>query len=374
MKRLSCDKNCESCTYKIRNLCNGEDFKTINLSSGQINIEFRQVRESLKEALDSQYLGYTNYSGIYPLKKAVCDYENKKGLKIDTENVTITSGGRGALFLTFLACLKPGDEVLLPDPTWDAFANLVKSVNGNIKQAKYFEGEKFVPENITRSITKNTKFILVNTPENPTGRVIKEGALKEIAKIAEDYDLTIISDEVYDSFIYDGLKHVSIYKFAPERTILINAISKTYSMTGWRVGWVVANKHLIKKISPYNDLRISNPAVIAQHAALIALTSGPGFSEELVKEFEKRRNLLIENMQDLSWNAVKPEGGIFAFPDIGVNSKMFAARLYKKMKVRIGMNYGDYKTYLRIAYAWANLEEIDEAFRRIKEFLKDYKK
>lgn len=374
MKRLSCNKNCKPCVYRLRNLCSGEGFKTINLSSGQINIEHKKVRESLKDVLDSQYLGDTDYSGIYPLKKAVCDYENKKDLKVDPENVIITSGGRGALFLTLFACLNLGDEVLLSDPTWSFFGKLVKSANGNIRQTKYFEGEKFILENITKAITKNTKFILVNTPENPTGRVIKENVLKEIAKIAEDYNLMIISDEVYDNFIYDELKHVSVYKFAPERTVLINTVSKTYSMTGWRVGWIVADEPIIKKISQYNDLRISNPAVIAQHAALIALTSGQSFPEGLVKEFEKRRNSIVRHMQELNWSAIKPEGGFFTFPNIGINSKMFAIRLYKKMKVRIGVDYGDYNTHLRIAYAGTSLEDIDEAFKRIKEFLKDYKK
>lgn len=369
MRKRICDKKCESCVYRIRNVCDGENFKIINCASGQPNIEPRNVRNLLKEVLDSKYLGYTSFSGIYPLKKAICDYENQKNLEIKPEQLIVTSGGRGSLFLTLLTCLNPGEEVLLPNPTWSQFKMLIKSVKGRVISTNYFENQKFVPENITEAITKNTKFILVNTPENPTGRVIRPKVLKEIAKIAEDYDLTIISDEVYDHFIYDGLKHVSIFQFAPERTILVNAISKTFSMTGWRVGWIISSLPTIKNISKYNNLRLSNPSVIAQYAALLAFTSEQNFTENIVTEFEKRRNLLMQHMSELGWDFIRPEGAIFAFPNIGKNSRMFAAQLYKKMKVRIGFDLGDYSTYSRIAYAAVTRDEINEAFERIKKII-----
>ncbi len=332
------------------------------------------IQEAAIRAIKEKPAGYTPMTGIPELRSAIADYENKKGLGLKAENIMVTNGGTGALFNAFLGLVEKGDEVLLADPSWPPYELIVRSLGGVPRYARFFDGKKLLADSIESAITSKTKAIVVNSPENPTGRVAGESDLKTIAEIALDKCITIISDEVYDKLLFKGAKHHSIAKFAPENTMLVNSASKTYSMTGWRLGWLAAPEAAIKELAKCNRVTTASPNAVSQYAALAALTESQDCVEGMRHEYERRRDTSVKRMKQLGLEFINPEGAFYAFPKLGGDSWKLAMDLLLRAKVAAvpGASFGpSCEGHVRICFGSVNLEGINEGFDRIHRYMKE---
>lgn len=348
----------------------------------------RNIIEAGIKAMDDGYTKYTKTSGIVELRKAICKkLHQENNLNYSEEQIVVSTGAKQCLANTFLAILNKGDEVILQNPCWVSYTELIKLADGVpvIVNCDENDGYKLSAKNIEKAVTSKTKAILLNSPHNPTGIVYNKNELEEIAQIAKKYNLIIISDEIYEKLIYDGEEHVSIASLsedAYERTIVINGLSKTYAMTGWRVGYTASSTKLAKVMSSVQSHMTSNVCSISQYAALEALT-GPQDSINMMKNaFEERRNFMMKKLEGIDEvSFIKPQGAFYIMVDItyfigksinGIkinNSIEFAKILLEEEKVAVipGAAFG-LENFIRLSYA-TSMEVIEEGLDRIKSFL-----
>ena len=348
----------------------------------------RNIIEAAIKAMDDGYTKYTKTSGIVELRKAICKkLHQENNLNYSEEQIVVSTGAKQCLANTFLAILNKGDEVILQNPCWVSYTELIKLADGVpvIVNCDENDGYKLSAKNIEKAVTSKTKAILLNSPHNPTGIVYNKNELEEIAQIAKKYNLIIISDEIYEKLIYDGEEHVSIASLsedAYERTIVINGLSKTYAMTGWRVGYTASSTKLAKVMSSVQSHMTSNVCSISQYAALEALT-GPQDSINMMKNaFEERRNFMMKKLEGIDEvSFIKPQGAFYIMVDItyfigksinGIkinNSIEFAKILLEEEKVSVipGAAFG-LENFIRLSYA-TSMEVIEEGLDRIKSFL-----
>lgn len=348
----------------------------------------RNIIEAAIKAMDDGYTKYTKTSGIVELRKAICKkLHQENNLNYSEEQIVVSTGAKQCLANTFLAILNKGDEVILQNPCWVSYTELIKLADGVpvIVNCDENDGYKLSAKNIEKAVTSKTKAILLNSPHNPTGIVYNKNELEEIAQIAKKYNLIIISDEIYEKLIYDGEEHVSIASLsedAYERTIVINGLSKTYAMTGWRVGYTASSTKLAKVMSSVQSHMTSNVCSISQYAALEALT-GPQDSINMMKNaFEERRNFMMKKLEGIDEvSFIKPQGAFYIMVDItyfigksinGIkinNSIEFAKILLEEEKVAVipGAAFG-LENFIRLSYA-TSMEVIEEGVDRIKSFL-----
>ena len=348
----------------------------------------RNIIEAAIKAMDNGYTKYTKTAGIVELRKAICKkLHEENNLNYSEEQIVVSTGAKQCLANTFLAILNKGDEVILQNPCWVSYTELIKLADGVpvIVNCDENDGYKLSAKNIEKAVTSKTKAILLNSPHNPTGIVYNKNELEEIAEIAKKYNLIIISDEIYEKLIYDGEEHVSIASLsedAYERTIVINGLSKTYAMTGWRVGYTASSTKLAKVMSSVQSHMTSNVCSISQYAALEALT-GPQESINMMKNaFEERRNFMMNKLEGIDEvSFIKPQGAFYIMVNItyfigrsinGVkinNSIEFAKILLEEEKVAVipGAAFG-LENFIRLSYA-TSMEVIEEGLDRIKSFL-----
>lgn len=348
----------------------------------------KNIIEAAIKAMDDGYTKYTKTSGIVELRKAICKkLHQENNLNYSEEQIVVSTGAKQCLANTFLAILNKGDEVILQNPCWVSYTELIKLADGVpvIVNCDENDGYKLSAKNIEKAVTSKTKAILLNSPHNPTGIVYNKNELEEIAQIAKKYNLIIISDEIYEKLIYDGEEHVSIASLsedAYERTIVINGLSKTYAMTGWRVGYTASSAKLSKIMSSVQSHMTSNVCSISQYAALEALT-GPQDSINMMKNaFEERRNFMMKKLEEIDEvSFIKPQGAFYIMVNItyfigksinGVkinNSIEFAKMLLEEEKVAVipGAAFG-LENFIRLSYA-TSMEVIEEGLDRIKSFL-----
>lgn len=348
----------------------------------------KNIIEAAIKAMDDGYTKYTKTSGIVELRKAICKkLHQENNLNYSEEQIVVSTGAKQCLANTFLAILNKGDEVILQNPCWVSYTELIKLADGVpvIVNCDENDGYKLSAKNIEKAVTSKTKAILLNSPHNPTGIVYNKNELEEIAQIAKKYNLIIISDEIYEKLIYDGEEHVSIASLsedAYERTIVINGLSKTYAMTGWRVGYTASSTKLAKVMSSVQSHMTSNVCSISQYAALEALT-GPQDSINMMKNaFEERRNFMMKKLEGIDEvSFIKPQGAFYIMVDItyfigksinGIkinNSIEFAKILLEEEKVAVipGAAFG-LENFIRLSYA-TSMEVIEEGLDRIKSFL-----
>ena len=348
----------------------------------------KNIIEAAIKAMDDGYTKYTKTSGIVELRKAICKkLHQENNLNYSEEQIVVSTGAKQCLANTFLAILNKGDEVILQNPCWVSYTELIKLADGVpvIVNCDENDGYKLSAKNIEKAVTSKTKAILLNSPHNPTGIVYDKNELEEIAQIAKKYNLIIISDEIYEKLIYDGEEHVSIASLsedAYERTIVINGLSKTYAMTGWRVGYTASSAKLAKIMSSVQSHMTSNVCSISQYAALEALT-GPQDSIKMMKNaFEERRNFMMKKLEEIDEvSFIKPQGAFYIMVNItyfigksinGVkinNSIEFAKMLLEEEKVAVipGAAFG-LENFIRLSYA-TSMEVIEEGLDRIKSFL-----
>ena len=355
----------------------------INLSLGEP--DFDTPQHIIKAAIEAMKKGYTHYTpnaGLIEFREAVAEKLRKEnGIDVDPETEVIaTVGAMGALSLAMLTIVNPGDEVLIPNPGFASYEAQVilaegKPVSYSLNEDKGFD---INAEEIAGLITNKTRAILVNTPSNPTGSVLSEKSLKKIAEIAIENDLLVISDEAYEAITYDDFRHVSIASLPDmkDRTISIFSFSKTYAMTGWRIGFAAANEEIIRQMTKLQEHLAAHPSSISQMAAIAALRGPKDHIKKMVKEYSERRELIMEELAEIpEIKCFRPQGAFYVFPNIKafkMSSEDFAMHILEKARVIIvpGTAFGNNgEGYVRISYA-ASKEEISRAMTRMKQALK----
>jgi aspartate/methionine/tyrosine aminotransferase len=353
--------------------------------AGVIRLEFGEpdfdtpahIKQAASNALDRAETKYTSSFGISALRTAVAEkMVRENGVKCSSDNVVITTGATSALSLSVLAVLNPEDEILIPNPGWANYVPI--SSIGGAKSIGYpileEDGFNVNVENVRALITPRTKMILINSPSNPSGGVIKEEDLLALGELAENHNLLILSDEVYEKFVYDGEKHVSLASFPrfSDRVITVNSFSKTYAMTGWRIGYVVAPVELAEAIGRLNGSTNSCTASMTQYAALAALTGPQDCVTKMVEVFKKRRDVIIDGLKEIKQlSCSPPKGAFYAFVNnkkTKMDSLTLALKILEKGHVATvpGSAFGSYgEGYIRLAYANSE-ENLKLALSRIK--------
>ncbi|MCU4139416.1 MAG: Aspartate/methionine/tyrosine aminotransferase [Methanophagales archaeon] len=293
--------------------------KVLDFSLGEPDFDTpAHICEAAKKAMDEGFTHYTASAGIPELREAIAEkMRAENGVDASAENVIVTPGAKQAIFEAMLSVLDEGDEVILLEPAWVSFEAAVRIAGGNPKFLR--RKEKSVNyEDLRAVVTEKTKMLVVNSPNNPVGYVMDERELREIAEFACDYNIIVLSDEVYEKIIY-GKKHVSIASFEgmEERTIVVNGFSKTYAMTGWRVGYAVAPIEIVSAMTKMQQHSATCAPSISQRAALAALKGSQECVAEMVAEFKKRRDLIVKRLLKLGFSCEPmPEGAFYVFVGI----------------------------------------------------------
>ncbi|USH00929.1 pyridoxal phosphate-dependent aminotransferase [Thermococcus argininiproducens] len=344
------------------------------------------IKEYAKEALDKGLTHYSPNSGILELREAVAE-KLKKHNKINVDpktQIMITVGTNQQILMGLSTFLKDNEEVLIPSPMFVSYAPAVILAGGKPIEVPTYEENEFrlSVDELKKYITPRTRALIINSPNNPTGAVLTKKDLKEIADFAVEHDLIILSDEVYEYFVYDGVKNYSIASLNGmfERTITMNGFSKTFAMTGWRLGFVAAPEWIIEKMIRFQMYNATCPVTFIQYAAAKALRDERSWEaiEEMRREYERRRNLVWKRLNEMGLPTVKPKGAFYIFPrikDTGLSSKEFSELMTKEAKVVLvpGTAFGQAgEGYIRISYATA-YEKLEEAMDRIEKVLKDKK-
>lgn len=350
----------------------------INLSVGEPDFCLPDhVLGAITGAAESGKTHYEPTNGIPELRlalarKALSDY----GLDYDPNSeIMVTVGGSEAIFATLFGLINPGDEVLIPDPGFVLYEPCVRMVGGTPISIPLLEERDFrlSVDDVTSLITDKSRVIIVNSPNNPTGSVLKHDEVAALARIAVERDMIVISDEVYEKIVYDGAKHycVAIFPGMRERTLVVNSFSKTYAMTGLRVGYVYGPCEFISALWLVHQYSVACVNSLSQYAALAALEGSQGFVKDMVNEFDKRRHLVYKRLNAIDgFQCGMPNGAFYAFPNIsafGMSSEEFAGSLLKDTHVITvpGSAFGSYgEGYIRISYA-AAYEQLEEALDRI---------
>ncbi|MBV7274927.1 pyridoxal phosphate-dependent aminotransferase [Clostridium sp. PL3] len=355
--------------------------------------DFNTPENIQNAAIDAIRKGYTKYtpaSGTIELKKAIVDKFNKdNNLKYETSQIIVSSGAKQSLANTFSATLNPGDEVIVPIPYWVSYPELIKLADGVpvFVETNEENSFKYTIEALRNAMTEKTKMILLNSPNNPTGTVYTEEELKAIAELAKEKDILILSDEIYEKLIYGDTKHISIASLSQDaynRTIVINGVSKTYSMTGWRIGYAAASEEIVKLMSNIQSHTTSNPNSIAQYASVAALEGDEEQMNKMVTEFKRRREYMVNKINLIDGlSCMNPEGAFYVMMNISKifgkkcnkneikDSISFSEQLLDKEKVAVipGIGFG-VDNYVRLSYA-TSMENIERGLDRIEKFVKE---
>ena len=349
------------------------------------------IKEFAKRSIDNGFTKYTAASGIDELKNAIISrIKEDYNVEYEKKEIFVGSGAKHVLYNLFQVLLDLNDEVIIPAPYWVSYPEQVRIAGGKpvILTTEQSNGFKVKPSEIQNIITDKTKILVLNYPSNPTGVTFTKEELVEIANLAEKNDLIIISDEIYDKTLYSETKHTSFVQIndsIKNRTILVNGVSKTYSMTGWRIGYAAGNKNVLAAMNNLAGQSTSNPTSIAQKASVEALSGPQDKVNEMVVEFKKRRDFICKELNNINGiSCLIPDGAFYVFPDISYyfgkeykngkieNSVDFSAFLLNEAKVAVvpGIEFGSDKN-IRISYA-TSMHDIKEGVKRIKEKLEEF--
>ncbi len=335
------------------------------------------VREAAKGAIDAGRTHYPPFPGIPELRSAIAaDATARKGFAVDPANVFVTVGGKGVMYYAILALVDPGDEVIVPDPGYPIYESVTRFVGGipvaiPIRQENAF---RLDPDELASLVTPRTKLIVINSPANPTGGVLTRSDLERIAQVALDHDLTVMTDEIYSRILYDGEEHASIAALPgmAERTIVLDGFSKTYAMTGWRLGYGIVPEWLNRGFGRLIINSVSGATTFAQVGAVEALTGPQDEIDAMVEEFRARRDLVVDGLNEIpGFRCLRPSGAFYVFPEIsgtGLTGADLADRLLNEAGVSVlaGTAFGTVGTsHIRLSYANSR-ENISEALRRIR--------
>ena len=297
----------------------------IDLSIGEPDFDTPDhIKQAAVKAINDGHTGYTPIGGIPALKTAIAEkFQRENGLAYDAEMITIGAGGKQIIFNAFLATLEPGDEALIPAPYWTSYPDIVTLAGGRpvITHCGQEDGFKLTAENLERSLTPQTRWVMLNSPSNPTGAAYSADELEALAAVLRRYpDVWILSDDIYEKFFYEGHDYATMAKVAPDlfaRTLTMNGISKAYAMTGWRLGYAGGPKDLIRGMRMCEGHSTTHPCSITQHAAIEALTGPQDCLDEMMAAYTERRGLVVERLNAIDGiTCLDPAGAFYAYPDI----------------------------------------------------------
>jgi len=343
----------------------------------------KNIKDAAAKALTAGYTHYTPSAGMLELRQAVAEYISKtRKLDVKPEEVVITPGGKPVMFFGILALVNQGDEVLYPNPGFPVYESVIKFVGAKPVPIPLKEENEFSldPEYVKKKITKKTKMIILNSPENPTGGVIPREQLKVIADCLEDRDdVFVLSDEIYSRIIYeDKPESISQFPGMKEKTIILDGFSKSYAMTGWRLGYGVMRKDLAAKMAQLMTNSNSCTNTFVQFAGIEALKGPQTEPEKMVAEFKKRREVIVDGLNSIKGiTCKKPHGAFYVFPNItetGMDSRKLADHLLYNAGVAVlsGTSFGQYgEGYLRLSFA-NSVENIEKALINIEKSLKKH--
>jgi aspartate aminotransferase len=360
----------------------GEDI--VNFGVGEPDFDTPEnIKEAAVKALRDGFTKYTPVGGILPLKDAIIEkFKADNGLEYSREEIIVSCGAKHSLYNIAQALFGPGDEVIIPSPYWVSYPAQVLLNDATPVFVKTFEDDSFMlrPEALEGAITDKTKALILNSPSNPTGLAYDRKAIEAIAEVAVRHGIYVISDEIYEKLLYDGAEHVSIASLSKEmkdKAVVVNGLSKSHAMTGWRIGYVGGPADVVKAMTKVQSQSTSNPTSIAQAAAVEALTGPQDFLQTMLAEFDKRRKYLVGELNSMpSLSCVMPNGAFYAFPNTsGVyggkfkSSSELAMYLLNEAKVALvpGDAFGD-DDFIRISYA-TSIEDIKKAVERINQAL-----
>lgn len=346
------------------------------------------IKEAAAKAMKDGFTKYTAVGGIDPLKDAIIDKLKKdNGLSYKREEIIVSSGAKHSLYNVAQALYGPGDEVIIPSPYWVSYPDQVILNDATPVFVRTYETDSFMvrPEALEEKITVKTKALILNSPSNPTGMVYDRKALEKIAELALRYNFYIVSDEIYEKLIYGDAGHISIASLGDEvkkKTIVINGLSKSHAMTGWRIGYAAGPANIVKAMTNIQSQSTSNPTSIAQKAAIEALRGPQDFIGTMRSEFDRRRLYLVQELKKIDgMTCIMPEGAFYAFPNTSAlygkkfgdreisSSADLALYLLDEANVALvhGSAFGD-DNYVRLSYA-TSLDDIKRGVVRIKEAL-----
>jgi aspartate aminotransferase len=352
-------------------------FDVIDLGGG--DPDFATPEHICRAAAEAMLRGETHYvasAGLPALRRAIArKLQEDNGITVEPEHVIVTPGGKAALFVSILALVGPGDDVLLFDPGWVSYEPMVTMAGARCRHVPLdpSQGYRVTKEGIEAHLTEATRLMVVNTPNNPTGRVLSGAELAAIAEVAHERDLLVLSDEIYEKIVYDGHRHLSLGALPgmAERTLTINGFSKAYAMTGWRLGYVAGPAPLIEQILKVHSHSATCATSFAQWGALAALEGPQDFIGQMVSAWDRRRRLITERLNQIpGFRCPLPEGAFYAFPDVsgtGWSGQQVAAHLIEKARVAVtpGDAFGEVSAgCIRLSFAESD-QKIEAALDRI---------
>lgn len=353
-------------------------FKVINFSVGQPDFDTpSHICQVAKKAIDAGFTKYTPSGGIPELKQAIADrFRKDDGLIYRPNQIIVSVGGKQALFNLIFGLIDPGDEVILPTPAWVSYAEQISICGGKPVLVPGRKDYKISADQLQRAITVRTKLLILNSPSNPTGAVYSAKELNQIARVIVRKKIWVLSDEVYGKIVYGNQKHTSIASLGKEiyeRTFVVNAVSKTYAMTGWRIGWAAGDAKVIAACDALQSQTTSNACSIAQKAALAALTGPQDFVRQMTSSFARRRKQLVEGLKKIRGLKVDlPQGAFYVWVDIRpieADSGRFCTRLIEKKKVAAVPGSAFFaEGYIRLSFA-VSPADIKEGIDRISAFI-----
>ncbi|XQY93243.1 aminotransferase A [Metabacillus sp. HB246100] len=352
----------------------------ISLTIGQPDfITPEHVKYAGKEAIDKNYTTYTHNAGYLELREAASHFvKSKYNLTYSPDHeVIVTVGASQAIDCTFRTLLEEGSEVILPSPVYPGYEPLIKLAGGKPIYVDTTANDfKLTAELINSHLTERTRCIVLPYPSNPTGVTLNEDELKKIAELVEGKDLFVLSDEIYSELVY-GKTHVSIASYLREQTIVINGLSKSHSMTGWRIGFLFAPHNVAKHLLKVHQYNVSCASSVSQRAAIEALTTGINDATEMKEAYKERLEYVYNRLVGMGLDVVKPDGAFYLFPNIkkfNQTSFDFARSLVEKAGVALvpGSAFSEYgEGYVRLSYAYS-MEQLTEAMNRLEYYLQEY--
>ncbi|CAG9608275.1 Aspartate aminotransferase [Pseudoneobacillus rhizosphaerae] len=357
----------------------------IGLGAGEP--DFNTPQHIIDAAVQSMNEGYTKYTpsaGLPALKKAIQEkFMKDQGIEYKPNEIIVVNGAKHALFTLFQVLLDEGDEVIIPTPYWVSYPEQVKLAGG---VPVYIEGQeindyKITPEQLNLAVTEKTRAVIINSPSNPTGMIYSKEELEAIGNVCLERNILIVSDEIYEKLIYGENKHISIAEISPqlkEQTIIINGVSKSHAMTGWRIGYAAGNKDVITAMTNLASHSTSNPTTTAQYGTIAAYNGTEETVEQMRRAFEERLNIIYEQLIYIEgFSCIKPQGAFYLFPNVKKAAELtgfktvdqFVEGLLEDAKVAVipGSGFGASEN-IRLSYA-TSLDTLEEAIKRIKEFI-----
>lgn len=346
------------------------------------------IKQAGIEAIQRDETHYGPSAGIMPLRQAIAEYISKtRNISVDPEQVVVTPGAKPIIFYTILACVNPGDEVIYPNPGFPIYESVIRFVGAKPVPAPLLEEKefRFDVEDLRKKVNERTKLIILNSPHNPTGGMLTPQDLQAVAEIALEYDLWVLSDEVYSRIVFDGeFYSIASLPDMQERTILLDGFSKTYAMTGWRLGYGVMNKRLAQDIARLETNVESCTATFTQWAGVEALKGPQTPSQQMTETFRRRRDLIVKGLNEIEGiKCIMPRGAFYVFPNVtqacrklGLpDSKALQRKLLYEGSVAVlprtsfgSKNEGETEEYLRLSYATSEAQ-IVEGLKRIKQVI-----